>query len=59
MLPTQQEDDILTLDAEKDTMTRADAGRLGGETTKQRHGNSGFYSQIGQKGGRARGNHRP
>jgi general stress protein YciG len=35
-------------------MTRADAGRKGGLTTKQRYG-ADFYQQIGRKGGKKGG----
>ncbi|HEV3475404.1 MAG TPA: hypothetical protein VG602_08565 [Actinomycetota bacterium] len=35
-------------------MTRADAGRKGGLTTKKRYGPN-FYQQIGRKGGKKGG----
>ena len=35
-------------------MTRADAGRKGGETTKERYGED-FYRSIGRKGGKKGG----
>jgi general stress protein YciG len=35
-------------------MTRAEAGRKGGMTTKKRHGDE-FFSRIGRKGGRKGG----
>lgn len=35
-------------------MTRADAGRKGGLTTKQRHGKD-FFQEIGRKGGKKGG----
>lgn len=37
-----------------DRMTRADAGRKGGLTTKQRYGPD-FYQRIGRKGGKKGG----
>jgi general stress protein YciG len=37
-------------DAEKKEWTVAEAGRKGGETTKQRYGD-GYYESIGKKGG--------
>lgn len=39
---------------EESGMTRQDAGRMGGQTTKERYG-SDFYSNIGRAGGKARG----
>ncbi len=36
--------------AEKGAMTVREAGRRGGTTTRQRHG-EGFYKSIGKKGG--------
>lgn len=39
-------------------MTRREAGRLGGNTTKQRYAESGFFSSIGEMGGKARGKRR-
>jgi general stress protein YciG len=42
----------LTRDADTETpITASEAGRRGGESTKQRHG-SGFYRKIGSLGGR-------
>ncbi len=35
-------------------MTRADAGRKGGQTTKQRYGPD-FFQEIGRKGGKKGG----
>jgi len=43
----QQED-------EASGMTRQDAGRLGGETTRKRYG-SEHFREIGRQGGKARG----
>lgn len=45
--------DILTEELDPG-MTRADAGSLGGQTTKARYG-SEHYRSIGRKGGAARG----
>ena len=41
-------------EAESGGMTVEEAGRKGGETVKERYGPE-FYSEIGQKGGEARG----
>jgi hypothetical protein len=38
----------------KARMTRRDAGRLGGQRTKERHAGKGFYHNIGQIGGKSR-----
>ncbi len=38
-------------------MTRSDAGRLGGETTRDRYG-SEHFSEIGSEGGKARSDNR-
>ena len=38
--------------ADRPTMTVAEAGRIGGSTTRDRHGKE-FYSQIGHDGGTA------
>lgn len=42
--------------AKKSGMTRQDAGRLGGQTTRKRYG-SEHFSEIGRQGGKARGDH--
>jgi hypothetical protein len=50
---TGQQDDTTTDDATSDTdtgRTRQDAGRLGGQVTKERHGQEHFKS-IGERGG--------
>ncbi len=39
-------------------MTRREAGRLDGNTTKQRYADKGFFSNIGEIGGKARGKRR-
>jgi hypothetical protein len=46
------DDDVLTAN---NGMTRADAGSLGGQTTKALYGDTGFYRKIGRLGGKARG----
>jgi general stress protein YciG len=46
-----KEDDPM---AETTKMSRAEAGRKGGLTTKQRHGNE-FFGQIGRIGGKKGG----
>ena len=42
------------VDKNKGDMSVSEAGRKGGETTKERYG-EGFYVQIGRKGGRKGG----
>jgi general stress protein YciG len=41
-------------EAEQKKMSRADAGRKGGETTKERYGED-FFGRIGRMGGRKGG----
>lgn len=58
---TKQIDDATATEDRPEThdgMTRADAGALGGQTTKERYGKTGFYREIGRKGGKARGKNR-
>lgn len=52
--PTVEDDAVKTSDGR----TRADAGSLGGQKTKERYGKTGFYREIGRKGGKARGKNR-
>lgn len=49
-----QNDEMEAETTEESGMTRQDAGRIGGQTTKERYG-SDFYSNIGRAGGKARG----
>lgn len=62
MAKQMQMDDVATATQDNisssDGMTRADAGSLGGQTTKERYGKTGFYREIGRKGGKARGKNR-
>jgi uncharacterized protein len=42
------------MELRRETMTRAEAGRRGGMTTKTRYG-ADFYQEIGRKGGKKGG----
>src|SRR5918912_277697 len=49
--PKYIKQDILDNDESVDGDYHVRAGRMGGETTKQRHRDSNFYKQIGSLGG--------